>query len=193
MKQYDFIEQYSHFLEKAECTISNYEKFKEKYNFSDRQYFVDKLIKMGYNESEVFSILVNKDLLLALFMNSFENIIVDNENKIDIDIEVEKARKAYIDAVDCANQSIEGANEAYNLMISLKSLIESEYGSNDNDWDEKSVHEMNKAILVYNRLVEKANKDVESSNVARKELAKIRSRSSNVVLINDNDIVLETG
>lgn len=192
MKEKDFFEQYSQAVEMAECRIADYEKFNEIYNFDDRDYFVDKLIDMGYDKEKVMSIILNKDLMLALFMNSFEKIVLDNEVKteIHIDLEIEKARKSYIDAVDDANQSIEAANEACKIMNSLKSLIESKYGFNSNDWEEESVHEMNEAIKVYNRLVEQANLDVQRSNEARQELAKVRSKNKDINIIN-NDIVLE--
>ena len=194
MKEKDFFEQYSQAVEMAECRIADFKKFSERYNFDDREYFIDKLTSMGFTKDEVLSIVVNKDLLLTLFLNSFEIIVVDNEltTMIDIDVEIEKARKEYIDAVDIANQSIEAANEAQKIMLSLKSLIESKYGFNSNDWEEDSVHEMNEAIKIYNRLVEKANHDVELSNQARKELARVRSRKQNVDIVQNNDIVLET-
>lgn len=192
MKEKDFFEQYSQAVEMAECRIADYEKFNEIYNFDDRDYFVEKLTEMGYDKEKVMSIILNKDLMLALFMNSFEKIVLDNEVKteIHIDLEIEKARKSYIDAVDDANQSIEAANEACKIMNSLKSLIESKYGFNSNDWEEESVHEMNEAIKVYNRLVEQANLDVQRSNEARQELAKVRSKNKDINIIN-NDIVLE--
>lgn len=191
MRENDFFEQYSQAVEMAECRISDYNKFVEKYSYEDRDYFVNELVKMGYDENEVLSIVYNKDLLLTLFLNSFESITIESEKetKIEVDLEVEKARKKYIDAVDIANESIEAANEAHKIMLSLKTLIESKYGFNSNDWQEESVHEMNEAIKVYNRLVEKANKDVEYSNSTRKELARVRSKN---ILINDNDVVLET-
>ena len=192
MKEKDFFEQYSQAVEMAECRIADYEKFNEIYNFDDRDYFVEKLTEMGYDKEKVMSIILNKDLMLALFMNSFEKIVLDNEveTEIHIDLEIEKARKSYIDAVDDANQSIEAANEACKIMNSLKSLIESKYGFNSNDWEEESVHEMNEAIKVYNRLVEQANLDVQRSNEARQELAKVRSKNKDINIIN-NDIVLE--
>ena len=147
---------------------------------------------MGYDKNEVMSIILNKDLMLALFMNSFEKIVLDNdeETEIHVDLEIEKARKSYIDAVDDANQSIEAANEACKIMNSLKSLIEARYGFNTNDWEEDSVHEMNEAIKVYNRLVEQANLDVQRSNEARKELARVRNKNKEINIIN-NDFVLE--
>ena len=193
MKEKNFFEQYSQAVEMAECRITDYEKFNEIYNYDDREYFIEKLTEMGYDKYEVMSIILNKDLMLALFMNSFEKIVLDNdeETKIHVDLEIEKARKSYIDAVDDANQSIEAANEACKIMNSLKSLIEARYGFNTNDWEEDSVHEMNEAIKVYNRLVEQANLDVQRSNEARKELARVRNKNKEINIIN-NDFVLET-
>lgn len=192
MKEKNFFEQYSQAVEMAECRITDYEKFNEIYNYDDREYFIEKLTEMGYDKYEVMSIILNKDLMLALFMNSFEKIVLDNdeETKIHVDLEIEKARKSYIDAVDDANQSIEAANEACKIMNSLKSLIEARYGFNTNDWEEDSVHEMNEAIKVYNRLVEQANLDVQRSNEARKELARVRNKNKEINIIN-NDFVLE--
>ena len=193
MKEKNFFEQYSQAVEMAECRITDYEKFNEIYNYDDREYFIEKLTEMGYDKNEVMSIILNKDLMLALFMNSFEKIVLDNdkETEIHVDLEIEKARKSYIDAVDDANQSIEAANEACKIMNSLKSLIEARYGFNTNDWEEDSVHEMNEAIKVYNRLVEQANLDVQRSNEARKELARVRNKNKEINIIN-NDFVLET-
>ena len=192
MKEKNFFEQYSQAVEMAECRITDYEKFNEIYNYDDREYFIEKLTEMGYDKYEVMSIILNKDLMLALFMNSFEKIVLDNgeEAKIHVDLEIEKARKSYIDAVDDANQSIEAANEACKIMNSLKSLIEARYGFNTNDWEEDSVHEMNEAIKVYNRLVEQANLDVQRSNEARKELARVRNKNKEINIIN-NDFGLE--
>ena len=192
MKEKNFFEQYSQAVEMAECRITDYEKFNEIYNYDDREYFIEKLTEMGYDKYEVMSIILNKDLMLALFMNSFEKIVLDNdkETEIHVDLEIEKARKSYIDAVDDANQSIEAANEACKIMNSLKSLIEARYGFNTNDWEEDSVHEMNEAIKVYNRLVEQANLDVQRSNEARKELARVRNKNKEINIIN-NDFVLE--
>ena len=192
MKGTNFFEQYSQAVEMAECRIADFEEFNKIYSFEDREYFMSKLTEMGYDENEVLSILMNKDLMLALFMNSFETMVLESDvvTEIDIDLDIEKARKDYIDAVDRANQSIEAANESYKIMNALKSLIESKYGYNSNDWEEDSVHEMNEAIKVYNRLVEQANKDVQESNDARQELAKVRSKNKEVNIIN-NDVVLE--
>ena len=192
MKETNFFEQYSQAVEMAECRIADFEEFNKIYSFEDREYFMSKLTEMGYDENEVLSILMNKDLMLALFMNSFETMVLESDvvTEIDIDLDIEKARKDYIDAVDRANQSIEAANESYKIMNALKSLIESKYGYNSNDWEEDSVHEMNEAIKVYNRLVEQANKDVQESNDARQELAKVRSKNKEVSIIN-NDVVLE--
>ena len=192
MKGTNFFEQYSQAVEMAECRIADFEEFNKIYSFEDREYFMSKLTEMGYHENEVLSILMNKDLMLALFMNSFETMVLESDvvTEIDIDLDIEKARKDYIDAVDRANQSIEAANESYKIMNALKSLIESKYGYNSNDWEEDSVHEMNEAIKVYNRLVEQANKDVQESNDARQELAKVRSKNKEVNIIN-NDVVLE--
>lgn len=192
MKEKNFFEQYSQAVEMAECRITDYERFNEIYNYDDREYFIEKLTEMGYDKDEVMSIILNKDLMLALFMNSFEKIVLDNEveTEVHIDLEIEKARKSYIDAVDDANQSIEAANEACKIMNSLKSLIEARYGFNTNDWEEDSVHEMNEAIKIYNRLVEQANLDVQRSNEARKELARVRSKNKKTNIIN-NDFVLE--
>ncbi|MBE6145611.1 MAG: hypothetical protein E7171_03215 [Firmicutes bacterium] len=192
MKETNFFEQYSQAVEMAECRIADFEEFNKIYSFEDREYFMSKLTEMGYDENEVLSILMNKDLMLALFMNSFETMVLESDvvTEIDIDLDIEKARKDYIDAVDRANQSIEAANESYKIMNALKLLIESKYGYNSNDWGEDSVHEMNEAIKVYNRLVEQANKDVQESNEARQELAKVRSKNKEVNIIN-NDVVLE--
>lgn len=192
MKETNFFEQYSQAVEMAECRIADFEEFNKIYSFEDREYFMSKLTEMGYDENEVLSILMNKDLMLALFMNSFETMVLESDvvTEIDIDLDIEKARKDYIDAVDRANQSIEAANESYKIMNALKSLIESKYGYNSNDWEEDSVHEMNEAIKVYNRLVEQANKDVQESTEARQELAKVRSKNKEVNIIN-NDVVLE--
>lgn len=192
MNETNFFEQYSQAVEMAECRIADFEEFNKIYSFEDREYFMNKLTEMGYDENDVLSILMNKDLMLALFMNSFETMVLESDvvTEIDIDLDIEKARKEYIDAVDRANQSIEAANESYKIMNALKSLIESKYGFNSNDWEEDSVHEMNEAIKVYNRLVEQANKDVQESNEARQELAKVRSKNKENNIIN-NDVVLE--
>lgn len=194
MRENDFFEQYSQAVEMAECRIDDYNDFIEKYSYEDREYFTNKLTEMGYSEDEILSMLLNRDLMLALFMNSFETIVLDSEvdTVVDVDIAVEKARKEYIDAVDAANQSIEAANEALKIMNSLKALLESRYGFDSNNWDEDSVHEMNESIKIYNRLVEQANKNVQHSVNARKELARVRSKNNNVSFINDSDIVLET-
>lgn len=195
MKETNFFDQYSQAVEMAECRLIDYEEFNRIYNFEDRDYFMFKLMDMGYEENDVSSILMNKDLMLALFMNAFETIILESDidTSIKIDLDIEKARKEYIDAVDAANQSIEAANESCKIMNSLKSLIESRYGFNSNDWGEESVHEMNEAIKLYNRLVEQANIDVQRSNEARKELARVRSKNKNInINVFNNDIVLET-
>ena len=195
MKETNFFDQYSQAVEMAECRLIDYEEFNRIYNFEDRDYFMFKLMDMGYEENDVSSILMNKDLMLALFMNAFETIILESDidTSIKIDLDIEKARKEYIDAVDAANQSIEAANESCKIMNSLKSLIESRYGFNSNDWGEESVHEMNEAIRLYNRLVEQANIDVQRSNEARKELARVRSKNKNInINVFNNDIVLET-
>jgi hypothetical protein len=195
VKETNFFDQYSQAVEMAECRLIDYEEFNRIYNFEDRDYFMFKLMDMGYEENDVSSILMNKDLMLALFMNAFETIILESDidTSIKIDLDIEKARKEYIDAVDAANQSIEAANESCKIMNSLKSLIESRYGFNSNDWGEESVHEMNEAIKLYNRLVEQANIDVQRSNEARKELARVRSKNKNInINVFNNDIVLET-
>lgn len=191
MKENDFFEQYSQAVEMAECRIADFNKFIEIYNYDDKEYFLNKLSEMGYSGEEANSIVFNRDLLLTLFMNSFESVVVDLEHdtKINIDLEIETARKKYIDAVDIANESITAANEAKEIMFKLKKLLESKFGYDSNKWDEDSVHEMNEAIKIYNTLVEKANFDVLYSNNARKELADVRSKN---IVVQDNDIVFET-
>lgn len=189
MTNSNFSDRHLKAIEMAERNLDDYEKFNDIYNLEDKEYFIEKLTGMGYTKDEVSSTLINKDLMLALFMNSFETIVIesDSETKIDIDLELEEVRKKYIDAIDFANQSIEAANESCKIMNSLKSLIEAKYGFNSNDWDEESVREMNEAIKIYNRLVEQANADVQHSKDVRQELAKVRRKKKKI----SNDIVLE--
>lgn len=179
MKGTDFLDQYSQAIELAEKRITEFKEFSEKYNIDDSSYFAEKLVDNGYDACDLSTMLFNKDLMLSLYMNNFELLEVDLEDTvIEINVEIEKARKQYMQAVDNANQSIEAANEAKDIMLSLKELIEKEYGYDSNKWDNKSIRDMNDAILVYNRLVEQANKDSEICLVARQELARVRKESS---------------
>ena len=77
-------------------------------------------------------------------MNSFEKIVLDNEVKteIHIDLEIEKARKSYIDAVDDANQSIEAANEAEKIVIA----------TNDNDF---TVYNVDSKTVAFKKFISK--------------------------------------
>lgn len=191
MQNSSFFEESFQSIEIAECRLEDYERFKKMYNFNDKQYFIEKLTDIGYTADDVLSVLFNKDLMLTLFMNNFETLVLeqDIETKLDVDLEIEKIRKKYIDAVDCANQSIEAANESCKMMNSLRLLIESKFGFDSNNWDYESVHEMNEAIKIYNRLVEQANNDVQHSSQVRKELADVRNKKKKIF---NNDLVLET-
>ena len=188
MKSDDILERCSQTIKMAESRVYDYKAFAEKYNLKDKEYFIEKLNDMEYSKNEMLSILVNKDLLLTLFFNSFDVSMTNDSMATHIDLEVEKAKKEYIDAVDIANQTIELANEAQNIMLSLKNVIESEYGCDSNLWQEDSVHEMNEAIKIYNDLVEKANKDIKISNIAKEKVIKTKSSNN----LNGNNIVLET-
>ena len=204
MKGMDCLEQYSQAIEMAENRVSEFKNFCNKYKLEDSNYFLEKLTSMGYDAQDVSTILINKDLLLSMYMNSFKNFEIEAEDiKAEIDTEIEEVRKKYINAVDNANQSIANANEARNMMMALRELIEKEHGFDSNNWDSKSVHQMNEAIAVYNRLVDKANKDTELCVEARSELARVRNECSNKLIVdvnednskttaNENNLVLET-
>lgn len=204
MKGTDFLNQYSQAIELAERRIAEFKEFSEKYKLDDSDYFVEKLVDNGYSASDLSTMLFNKDLMLSLYMNDFELLEVElNDIVIEIDVEIEEARKQYMEAVDIANQSIEAANEARELMLSLKELIEKEYGYDSNKWDNKSIRDMNEAIAVYNRLVEQANKDSEKCLMARQELARVRKEHSSGSVIKtiqenvqnittENNLVFET-
>ena len=111
-----------------------------------------------------------------------------------------------MDSVDIANQSIEAANEAEKVMIATRNFLESKFGVNTNLWNNDSIKELNEAISLYNRLVEKANSDAEYVKVAREELSKVRLKYSQKVTFdidekkneyynidsNVRDIVIET-
>lgn len=204
MKGTDFLNQYSQAIELAERRIAEFKEFNERYKLNDNQFFVEKLVDNGYNANELSTMLFNKDLMLTLYLNDFELLDVDSSDIIiEIDIEIEEARKNYMSAVDNANQSILAANEAKSMMLELKELIEEEFGYDSNNWDNKSIREMNEAIAVYNKLVEQANNDSEKCLIARQELAKARKEhSSNLVvdsvinsdysMKNSENLVLET-
>ena len=44
----------------AESRIADFENFNKIYNYEDRQYFMNKLLEMGYNKEDVLSVLLNK-------------------------------------------------------------------------------------------------------------------------------------
>ena len=186
MKGTDFLNQYSQAIELAERRITEFKEFNERYKLNDNQFFVERLVENGYDANELSTMLFNKDLMLTLYFNDFDMLEVDSiDTVIEIDIEIENARKQYMSAVDKANQSILAANDAKDMMLELKELIEKEYGYDSNNWDNKSIREMNEAIAVYNKLVEKANKDSEKCLIARQELAKVRKeRSTSLVIEN---------
>lgn len=179
MKLIDLFNQSSQVIQASESLLQEYDEFSRMYTIDNDEYFEDRLIKMGYSGDDVSSILINKDLLLSLFLNKFENIEVDEiDTKIDINLEIETARKKYIDAVDNANEAIKVADEAKQIMLSTKNVIEKENGFDSNKWTNKNVRNLNKAISLYNELVEKANAAVELVVVARKELATTRTKES---------------
>ena len=189
MKGTDFLNQYSQAIELAERRITEFKEFNERYKLNDNQFFVERLVENGYDANELSTMLFNKDLMLTLYFNDFDMLEVDSiDTVIEIDIEIENARKQYMSAVDKANQSILAANEAKDMMLELKELIEKEYGYDSNNWDNKSIREMNEAIAVYNKLVEQANKDSEKCLIARQELAKVRKEHSTSLVIENTCI-----
>lgn len=184
MKGTDFLNQYSQAIELAERRITEFKEFNERYKLNDNQFFVEKLVDNGYDANDLSTMLFNKDLMLTLYLNNFELLEVDSgDTVIEIDIEIENARKYYMSAIDTANQSILAANEAKDMMLKLKELIEKEYGYDSNNWDNKSIRDMNEAIAIYNKLVEQANKDSENCLIARQELAKVRKEHSTSLMI----------
>ena len=179
MKLSELCNQSSQVIQISESLLQEYDAFSQVYTIDNSEYFEDRLIKMGYSYDDASSIMINKDLLLSLFLNKFEVIDTDNcDTKIEINLEIEAVRKKYIDAVDRANEAIQFADEAKFLMLSTKDLIEKENGINPNKWTNQNVHNLNKAISLYNELVEKANAAVENVADVRKELADIRTRES---------------
>ena len=207
MIETSFLEQYSQATQLAECRLIEYNKFIKMYNLNEEKFFMDKLLNAGYSRVEAIKIIMNKDLLLSIFMNdfSFYDLMVETD-EINIDLELEKIRRAYMDSVDIANQSIEAANEAEKVMIATRNFLESKFGVNTNLWNNDSIKELNEAISLYNRLVEKADSDAEYVKVAREELSKVRLKYSQKVTFdidekkNENynidsnvrDIVIET-
>lgn len=193
MKEIDLFKQSSQVIETAESLVAEYDRFNKKYVLNEDDFFEKKLIEMGYELNDASNILINKDLLLSMFLNKFEKIEVEsNETIIDINLEIEGARKKYIDAVDAANESIKAANEASELMLLSKQLIEKEQGTNQNDWDNKSIHEMNQAIEIYNVAVNNANDHVQKVKDARMELANVRKKYQVADKIKESNIVYET-
>ena len=207
MIETSFLEQYSQATQLAECRLIEYNKFIKMYNLNEEKFFMDKLLNAGYSRVEAIKIIMNKDLLLSIFMNDFSvyDLMVETD-EINIDLELEKIRRAYMDSVDIANQSIEAANEAEKVMIATRNFLESKFGVNTNLWNNDSIKELNEAISLYNRLVEKANSDAEYVKVAREELSKVRLKYSQKVTFdidenkngyynidsNVRDIVIET-
>ena len=168
-------DQSSQAIQTSESLLQEYDEFSKIYTIDNDEYFEDRLIKMGYSGNDVSSIMVNKDLLLSLFLNKFETIEVDDcDTIIEIDLEIEAARKKYIDAVDDANEAIKAADEAKVLMLSTKDMIEKENGINTNKWTNKNIRSLNKAIALYNELVDKANNAVDLVRISRSELASVR-------------------
>ena len=182
MIETSFLEQYSQATQLAECRLIEYNKFIKMYNLNEEKFFMDKLLNAGYSRVEAIKIIMNKDLLLSIFMNDFSvyDLMVETD-EIHIDLELEKIRRAYMDSVDIANQSIEAANEAEKVMIATRNFLESKFGVNTNLWNNDSIKELNEAISLYNRLVEKANSDAEYVKVAREELSKVRLKYSQKV------------
>lgn len=196
MKLIDLFDQSSRAIQTSEYLLQEYDEFSKIYTIDNDEYFEDRLIKMGYSDNDVSSIMVNKDLLLSLFLNKFETIEVDDcDTIIEIDLEIEAARKKYIDAVDDANEAIKAADEAKVLMLSTKDMIEKENGINTNKWTNKNIRSLNKAIALYNELVDKANNAVDLVRISRSELASVRIKKSDFVAENiteTNNVVFET-
>ena len=196
MKLIDLFNQSSQAIQTSESLLQEYDEFSRMYTIDNNEYFEDRLTKMGYTSDDVSSIMINKDLLLSLFLNKFDVIEIDDcDTKIEIDLEIEAARKKYIDAVDNANEAIKAADEAKALMLSAKDIIEKESGINPNKWTNKNVRSLNKAIATYNELVEKANNAVDLVGIFRKELASVRIKKSNIVVdsvTETNNVVYET-
>lgn len=196
MKLIDLFNQSSQAIQTSESLLQEYDEFSRMYTIDNNEYFEDRLTKMGYTSDDVSSIMINKDLLLSLFLNKFDVIEIDDcDTKIEIDLEIEAARKKYIDAVDNANEAIKAADEAKALMLSAKDIIEKESGINPNKWTNKNVRSLNKAIATYNELVEKANSAVDLVGIFRKELASVRIKKSNIVVdsvTETNNVVYET-
>ncbi len=196
MKLIDLFNQSSQAIQTSESLLQEYDEFSRMYTIDNNEYFEDRLTKMGYTSDDVSSIMINKDLLLSLFLNKFDVIEIDDcDTKIEIDLEIEAARKKYIDAVDNANEAIKAADEAKTLMLSTKDIIEKESGINPNKWTNKNVRSLNNAIATYNELVEKANSAVDLVSVFRKELASVRIKKSNIVVdsvTETNNVVYET-
>lgn len=190
MKLVELFDQSLQAIQTSESLLQEYDAFSRMYTIDNDEYFEDRLIKMGYSNDDVSSILINKDLLLSLFLNKFEIIEVDEvDTKIDINLEIETVRKKYMDAVDSANEAIKATDEAKRIMLATKSVIEKENGLNSNKWTNKNVRNLNKAISLYNELVEKANTAVEFVGVVRKELATIRTKESKKRTESQHDIV----
>ncbi len=202
-----FLEQYSQATQLAECRLIEYNKFMKMYNLNEEKFFMDKLLDAGFSRVEAINIIMNKDLLLSIYMNKFSvyDLMVEND-EIRVDLELEKVRRAYMDSVDIANQSIEAANEAEKIMIATRNLLESKFGANTNSWDNDCIKELNETISLYNRLVEKANSDAEYVKITRENLSKVRLKCSQKVTFdidenkneyynidsNVRDIVIET-
>jgi hypothetical protein len=196
MKLIDLFNQSSQAIQTSESLLQEYDEFSRMYTIDNNEYFEDRLTKMGYTSDDVSSIMINKDLLLSLFLNKFDVIEIDDcDTKIEIDLEIEAARKKYIDAVDNANEAIKSADEAKTIMLSTKDIIEKESGINPNKWTNKNVRSLNKAIAIYNELVEKANSAVDLVGIFRKELASVRIKKSNIAvdsITETNNVVYET-
>ena len=180
MNAIELAEESARIVNKSEGILETYNNFVQVYTSRNNIYFQEELNKVGYNDSDISSILINKDALLSLFLNRFEVIEPDDDvSKIDINLQIEDARKKYIDSVDFANESIKAADEAKKIMLTTKSIIEAENGLDSSSWSNKNVRNLNKAILFYNELVERANNAVANVKVAREELAIARSSSLN--------------
>ena len=74
MKLIDLFDQSSQAIQTSESLLQEYDEFSKIYTIDNDEYFEDRLIKMGYSGNDVSSIMVNKDLLLSLFLNKFETI-----------------------------------------------------------------------------------------------------------------------
>ena len=65
MKLVELFDQSLQAIQTSESLLQEYDAFSRMYTIDNDEYFEDRLIKMGYSNDDVSSILINKDLLLS--------------------------------------------------------------------------------------------------------------------------------